>query len=161
MLNYSMIFKTITDEIIGATKCISIFNSSISTMKRNIKNGQSITYSIFNGNKLNNNDVQSIINYSNAIKIGIKPSEAFRNNLLGCSVAAKQYVVNSIKAGQTTEEMISGLSKAPKTISAAAVGMKALATAGSMVAMWAISEAVSGIYNLTQNQLKNLVQNCL
>lgn len=155
MLNYSMIFKTITDEIIGATKCISIFNSSISTMKRNIKNGQSITYSIFNGNKLNNNDVQSIINYSNAIKIGIKPSEAFRNNLLGCSVAAKQYVVNSIKAGQTTEEMISGLSKAPKTISAAAVGMKALATAGSMVAMWAISKAVSGIYNLTQED-KNL-----
>ena len=124
-------------------------------MKRNIKNGQSITYSIFNGNKLNNNDVQSIINYSNAIKIGIKPSEAFRNNLLGCSVAAKQYVVNSIKAGQTTEEMISGLSKAPKTISAAAVGMKALATAGSMVAMWAISKAVSGIYNLTQED-KNL-----
>ena len=70
MQNYSTIFKAITDEITGATKSITIFNSTIKTIKRNISSGQGITYSIFKGNKLNQNDVQSIINYSNALKKG-------------------------------------------------------------------------------------------
>lgn len=138
-----MIFKTVSDDITGVTKSISIFNSTLSTMKKNIKNGQSVAYSIFNGNKINQKDIQSIINYADAIKNGAKPSEAYKNNLLGCSVAAKQYVVDARKAGKSTDELVDGLKDVPKTSKAATLGLKALSIAGNMIAMWAISEVIT------------------
>ena len=96
-----MIFKTINDDVTGATKFISIFNSTIGTMKRNLASGQGIGYSIFNGNKLTQNDVTAIQNYANALKSGIGTGKSWRNTMEGCSVAAKQYVLNARKAGKS------------------------------------------------------------
>jgi len=137
-----MIFKTVSDDITGATKSISIFNSTLSTMKRNIKNGQGINYSIFSGNKLKQKDIQSVTNYANALKNGTNLGKAWNDNMKGCSVAAKQYVLNAKKAGKSTKEMVAGLKEVPKTSKAASLGMKALSTAGNMLAMWGISEVI-------------------
>ena len=80
--NYnSTIFKTVTNDITGATEQISIFNSTLSTMQRNLKSGQGITYSIFGGNKLTQNDVQAITNYANALKSGVGTGEAWTTNI--------------------------------------------------------------------------------
>lgn len=125
-----MVFKTITDDVTGAITQISIFNSTLSTMKRNLASGQGITYSIFNGNKLTQKDVQAIISYSNALKNGASVGQAWSTNMTNCSVAAKQYVVDAKKAGKSTDEMVSGLSKIPKVTNLASVGLKGLATGG-------------------------------
>jgi hypothetical protein len=79
-------------------------------MKRNIKNGQGFIYSIFNGNKLNQKDIQHILNYANALKNGSKPSEAYRDNLQGC---------------KSTDKLVNGLKNVPKTSKAATFGSKA------------------------------------
>lgn len=144
-----MVFKTITDDVTGAITQISIFNSTLSTMKRNLASGQGITYSIFNGNKLTQKDVQAIISYSNALKNGASVGQAWSTNMTNCSVAAKQYVVDAKKAGKSTDEMVSGLSKIPKATNLASVGLKGLAMAGNMIAMWGISKIAEGIEYLT------------
>ncbi len=140
-----MIFNTITDDITGATKSISIFNSTLSTIKKNIKNGQGITYSIFSGNKLNQKDIQAIINYANALKDGANLGKAWKDNISNCSVAAKQYVLDAKKAGKSTDELVDGLKNVPKTAKAATVATKALSVALNMVAMWAITEAIGAV----------------
>ena len=154
-----MIFKTITDDVTGATTQISIFNSTLSTMKRNLASGQGITYSIFNGNKLTQKDVQAIISYSNALKNGASVGQAWSANMTNCSVAAKQYVVDAKKAGKSTDEIVSGLSKIPKATNLASVGLKALSIAGNMLAMWAISEAISFIVKGIDD-LANSAEHC-
>ena len=110
----STIFKTIKDDATGATKGISIFNSSISTMKENLSNKQGIFYSIFQGNKLKNSDINSILNYTKDRDSGKPRLQSFKDNLSGCSVAAQKYVKDAEKAGQSTEEMVAGLNKVPK-----------------------------------------------
>jgi hypothetical protein len=129
-----MIFNTITDDITGATKSISIVNSTLSTIKKNIKNGQGITYSIFSGNKLNQKDIQAIINYANALKDGANLGKAWKDSISNCSVAAKQYVLDAKKAGKSTDELVDGLKNVPKTAKAATVATKALSVALNMVA---------------------------
>ena len=151
-----MIFKTITDDVTGATTQISIFNSTLSTMKRNLASGQGITYSIFNGNKLTQKDVQAIISYSNALKNGASVGQAWSANMTNCSVAAKQYVVDAKKAGKSTDEIVSGLSKIPKATNLASVGLKGLAMAGNMLVMWGISEAISAIATAIDNEVNRV-----
>lgn len=63
-----MIFKTVKDDTTKTINSLSIFNSSFKTIQKNISTGQGLTYSIFSGDKLNKNDVQSIKNYANALK---------------------------------------------------------------------------------------------
>ena len=101
----------------GATTEISIFNSSIKDMKENLSNGQGIFYSIFQGNKLKDNDVQGILNYVKAIDSigeGADRTKVFEQNLSGCSVAAQKYVLEAEKAGKTTEQISAGLKDAAK-----------------------------------------------
>ena len=147
-----MIFKTITDDVTGATTQISIFNSTLSTMKRNLASGQGITYSIFNGNKLTQKDVQAIISYSNALKNGASVGQAWSANMTNCSVAAKQYVVSAKRAGKSTDELVTGLKTVPKATTAASIGLKALSMAGNMLVMWGISEAISAIATAIDNE---------
>lgn len=111
-------------------------------MQRNLKSGQGITYSIFGGNKLTQNDVQAITNYANALKSGLGTGEAWTTNMKNCSVAAKQYIVSAKRAGQSTDELVTGLKTVPKATTAASVGLKALSIAGNMLAMWAITEGI-------------------
>lgn len=137
-------------------------------MKRNMASGQSVMYSIFSGGKLTQNDVSAITNYANAVKGGVKPLQAYKDNLGGCSVAAKRYVVDAKKAGKSTDEMVAGLKEVPKATSAASIGLKALSIAGNMLMMMGISLAIKGIIKgfdalITtteehQEQLQNLQQ---
>lgn len=120
-------------------------------MKRNIKNGQSFTYSIFSGNKLNQKDIQHILNYVDAVKNDAKPNEAYKNNLLGCSVVAQQYVENARKAGKSTEELVSGLKDIPKTASAAELSMKALSIVGNVIVSIAVIKGIELIGTAIDN----------
>ena len=143
----STIFKTITNDVAGLNTGISIFNSSLSNIKKNIASGQGIAYSIFNGDKLTQNDVTAITNYANAVKNGVKPTIAMRDNLKGLSAAGFAYVKQSRKMGQSTDEMVDGLRKVPKATTAASVGLKALSIAGNMLLSMGISLAISVVVN--------------
>ncbi len=139
----SMIFKTMSDEATGATKSISIFNSTASTIYRNLKSGQGVSYSIFGGNQLKNSDIDAIENYISGIKSGLSPAKSWRTHLSSCSVAAKKYVLDAKKAGKSTEELAMNLSQIPKVSKASQTALKGIAIAGNMLAMMAIGEAIS------------------
>lgn len=154
----SAIFKTIKDDVTGATTEISIFNSSIKDMKENLSNGQGIFYSIFQGNKLKDNDVQGILNYVKAIDSigeGADRTKVFEQNLSGCSVAAQKYVLEAEKAGKTTEQISAGLKDAAK----AGGGFKGVATSiASSLANMAVGMAIGATINLIIAGITNLVK---
>lgn len=137
-----MIFKTITDEATGATKSISIFNSTLSTMQRNLASGQGAMYSIFGGNTLRKNDVTTLNNYVNGIKSGLTPAQSWMANMKGCSVAAKQYVLDARKAGKSTRELSADLKTVSTTSKVASIGLKALSIAGNMLLFTAITKGI-------------------
>lgn len=140
---HSKIFKPITDEITGTTKSMTIFNSTLDTMKKNIHSGQGIIYSIFSGNKITQKDIQNIMNYSSALQSGVGNGEAWHNNMKSCSVTAKQYVRSAEAAGKSTEEIVAGLKNIPKAANISQTALKGVAIAGNMLAMMAIGEAIS------------------
>lgn len=118
--------------------------------------GQGFIYSVFGGNKIRQSDIKPINDYINALKRGSKAPEAFKQHMLGCSVAAKRYVADARKAGKSTDEMIEGLKKMPKASTAASAGLKALSVAGNMLVTMGISVAISlvikGIQKLVHAQ---------
>lgn len=154
----STIFGTIKDDVTGASTKISIFNSSIKDMKENLSNGQGVFYSIFQGNKLNDNDVQGILNYVKAIEDGVKPAESFEANITGCSVAAQKYVNDATAANKTTEQMKAGLKDAAK----AGGGFKSAianigSTLGNMVTGMLVGAAIQFAINTIITAFDNLV----
>lgn len=157
----SAIFKTIKDDVTGATTEISIFNSSIKDMKENLSNGQGIFYSIFQGNKLKDNDVQGILNYVKAIDSigeGADRTKVFEQNLSGCSVAAQKYVLEAEKAGKSTEQISAGLKDAAK----AGNGFKGVATSitstlANMAAGMVVGAAIQFAINTIITAFDNLV----
>lgn len=140
-----MIFKPITDSATGATKSISIFNSSLSTMKENLKNGHGPIYSIFGGNQLRKADVEALNNYVNGIKSGLTPAQSWTENLSGSSVAAKQYILNAKKAGKTTNELAENISNMSNVSIPGQMALKGLSMAGNMLSSMAISFAINTI----------------
>ena len=122
-------------------------------MKRNIASGQGVIYSIFNGNKLTQKDVKSILNYANALKNGASVGQAWTENIGSCSVAAKQYVVDAKKAGKSTDELVEGLKNVPKATNLASIGLKALSVAGNMIAMWAITKGIELLVTSIDNYI--------
>lgn len=154
----STIFGTIKDDVTGATTKISIFNSSIKDMKENLSNGQGVFYSIFQGNKLNDNDVQGILNYVKAIESGVDPAEALKTNITGCSVAAQKYVNDATAANKTTEQMKAGLKDAAK----AGGGFNGVIanigkTLGNMVTGMLVGAAIQFAINTIITAFDNLV----
>lgn len=154
----SKIFGTIKDDVTGAATKISIFNSSIKDMKENLSNGQGVLYSIFQGNKLNDNDVQGILNYVKAVEDGTDKLEAFKANITGCSVAAQKYIKEADKANKTTEQISAGLKDAAK----AGGGFKgAIVNIGSTLANMAtgmiIGAAIQFAINTIITAFDNLV----
>lgn len=154
----STIFGTIKDNVTGAATKISIFNSSIKDMKENLSNGQGVFYSIFQGNKLNDNDVQGILSYVKAIESGVDPAEALKTNITGCSVAAQKYVNDATAANKTTEQMKAGLKDAAK----AGGGFKSAianigSTLGNMVTGMLVGAAIQFAINTIITAFDNLV----
>lgn len=137
-----MIFKTITDDTTGTTKSISIFNSTLGTMQRNLKNGQGFVYSIFGGNQLKKSDIDGLNNYVNGIKSGLTPAQSWMENLTGCSVAAKEYVLNAKKAGKSTNDLVISLEQIPKTSKIGQVALKGFAMIGNMLLSTAITKGI-------------------
>lgn len=120
-----------------------------------MSNGQGFFYSVFQGNKLNNNDVQGILNYVKAMDDGAIEAEAFSANLTGCSVAAQKYVKDANKAGKSTEQISAGLKDAAK----AGGGFKGVATSiASSLANMAVGMAIGAAINLIIAGITNLVK---
>lgn len=120
-----------------------------------MSNGQGFFYSVFQGNKLNNNDVQGILNYVKAMDDGASEAEAFSANLTGCSVAAQKYVKDANKAGKSTEQISAGLKDAAK----AGGGFKGVATSiASSLANMAVGMAIGATINLIIAGITNLVK---
>ena len=142
----------------GAAKSISIFNSYISDIKENLSSGQEFFYSIFQSNKLNNNDVQGILNYAKAVKNGANETEAFQTHLTGCSIAARKYINDARDANKTTEQITAGLKDAAK----AGGGFKGVIanigkTLGNMVTGMLVGAAIQFAINTIITAFDNLV----
>ena len=123
-----------------------------------MSNGQGFFYSVFQGNKLNNNDVQGILNYVKAMDDGAIEAEAFSANLTGCSVAAQKYVKDANKAGKSTEQISAGLKDAAK----AGGGFKGVATSiasslANMAVGMVIGAAIQFAINTIITAFDNLV----
>jgi hypothetical protein len=123
-----------------------------------LSNGQGFFYSVFQGNKLNNNDVQGILNYVKAMDDGAIEAEAFSANLTGCSVAAQKYVKDANKAGKSTEQISAGLKDAAK----AGGGFKGVATSiasslANMAVGMVIGAAIQFAINTIITAFDNLV----
>jgi hypothetical protein len=141
--------------VTGAAKSISIFNSSISDIKENLSSGQGFFYSIFQSNKLNNNDVQGILNYAKAVKNGANETEAFQTHLTGCSIAARKYINDARDANKTTEQITAGLKDAAK----AGGGFKGvIANIGSTFLNSLIGAGIGVAINLIIAGITNLVK---
>lgn len=120
-----------------------------------MSNGQGFFYSVFQGNKLNNNDVQGILNYVKAMDDGADHAEAFSANLTGCSVAAQKYVEDAKNAGKSTEQISAGLKDAAK----AGGGFKsAIANIGSTFLNSLIGAGIGVAINLIIAGITNLVK---
>lgn len=120
-----------------------------------MSNGQGFFYSVFQGNKLNNNDVQGILNYVKAMDDGAIEAEAFSANLTGCSVAAQKYINEARDAKKSTDQMSAGLKDAAK----AGGGFKGVATSiASSLANMAVGMAIGAAINLIIAGITNLVK---
>lgn len=120
-----------------------------------MSNGQGFFYSVFQGNKLNNNDVQGILNYVKAMDDGASEAEAFSANITRCSVAAQKYVEDAKNAGKSTEQITAGLKDAAK----AGNGFKGVATSiTSTLANMAVGMAIGAAINLIIAGITNLVK---
>lgn len=120
-----------------------------------MSNGQGFFYSVFQGNKLNDNDVQGILNYIKAIESGVDPAEALKTNITGCSVAAQKYIKEADNAGKSTEQISAGLKDAAK----AGGGFKGVvANIGSTLANMAVGMAIGAAISLIIAGITNLVK---
>ncbi len=142
-----MIFKTVKDDTTKTINSLSIFNSSFKTIQKNISTGQGLTYSIFSGDKLNKNDVQSITNYADALKNGSTRAVAWNNAMKSSSVAAKQYVMDAARTGKSTTEITSGLKSMTFSAKASEIAFKSLSFALNTIAYMAIILVISEIIN--------------
>lgn len=137
-----MFFKTFDSESNRITNKIGVFNKSFRNIGRDYKSGNGLFTSLFSGDKITSKDISSITAMTQAMKNGSTPAQAWYNNLRGCSVAAKQYVSESLKAGKSTDEIVSGLTNLQKTSKAAAIGMKALSIASNMLISMAVIKGI-------------------
>ena len=145
-----MIFRTIDNDLTGVTNKLGILKKSFSAIKRDLFNGQGILYSFFGSNTLTSNDALQITNYTNLLKSGVPTGRAWSQTMIGCSIAAKQHVLEC-KNDITALEALSTTTKT-MTISAKAgqVVLKGLAIAGNILAICLTTKLVQGLYELSQ-----------
>lgn len=125
---YSMIFKTITDDL-GKTK-LSINNSVKDLFNANLFKKQSI---------LSDNDLDCLKAYNKEIENGISPMTAYYRTMQTASDSA-------VNMAQAAGNATVNLEQIPKTSKAAELGLKALSLAGNMLIAWGVSEAITLIH---------------
>lgn len=132
-----MIFKTITDDF-GKTKL------SINKTIKNLFNG-----SLFKKQSiLSENDLNCLKAYNSEIERGVSPITAYYHTMQTASDSA----VNMARAaGEATVN----LEQIPKTSKAAALGLKALSTAGNMLLFIAISKGMDYLINANERFMES------
>ena len=133
-----------------------MFSKSFENIKRDISTGQGFGYSLF-GRWIKPNDVAAINNYAVALKNGASTTKAWQSTMSGASVAAKQYIVNSKKAGVTTAGLTQGLKNMTLGAKASTIAVKALGIAkqiafnvGITLLVTAIAKGIDYLANKTQ-----------
>lgn len=137
-LYHSKIFKTITDDL-GNLK-LSI-NSNI----KNLFDGSFFKQTSI----LSDTDIKALKAYNAEIEHGVSPMTAYYRTMQEASDSA----INMAKsAGEATVN----IEQIPKVSKAATVATKALAVAGNMLAMWAISAVISKIAESIDNYIHRI-----
>lgn len=140
----STIFRTITDEVTGATKSIGLFGKSFGELKTILSSIK--TNGIFKTSTLNESDIKIIEKYNDLINAGITDQAQLEQATKGASDSTKQMIKNA--NGNTI-----ALDKMTLGAKAAGVAMKALATVGNMFLGMAISWGISKLLNLENEAL--------
>ena len=137
-----MIFKTFDSELDGVINKMGVFNKSFYNIKRDLSNGQGIFSSLFSGNNITSKDVTAINAMAQSMKNGSTVAQAWRANMRGCTVAAKEQVKQCLKNKGSLTELSASMNSMTISAKAGAVALKGLAIAGNMIAFVAISKGI-------------------
>ncbi len=141
-INNSMIFRTITKDSTGAINQIGILGKSIHDIKRDLSSGQGKLFSVFGGNLVTSKDISAIQQYTNLVKSGVPIGKAWIDTMTGCSVAAKQQVLQCKNNITSLKELTVAQKANTLSTKAAALGMKALSIAGNIILFMAITKGI-------------------
>ena len=137
----SLIFRTINSDIEGVNAQLSILGKSFANIRRDLENNQGLRVSIFGGNKLTSNDVAGIKAYNEALKSGIPIGQAWRENMVGLSVAAKKQV----RDFETDRDALNEYATSLDVATASSIGMKAASIALNAALAIGVSFAIQGV----------------
>lgn len=93
------------------------------------------------------------------MKNGATTAQAWQKHMTGCTVAAKQQAKQCLMNKESLSTLTTSLEKTTLSAKAGQVALKGLAIAGNMLAMWAISEAISFIVKGIDD-LANSAEHC-
>lgn len=129
------------DSVNNSRKTIALFNKDWNTYKANWINASGG----LNGKLstlVNSNDVNCIKEYNNQIQSGVKPSEAYKSTMAGCTKEAKQTAVALAKGTVTYEQAASSLGKMTLSAKASQAALSGIALAGNMVVFALVSKGI-------------------
>ncbi len=140
-----MIFKTITDEVTGANKSISLFGKTFNDFKTNIQN-RGIKGIFTSG--ISNDDIKALQAYNADIRNGLSPQTAYYNNLQNCSDAAVKLAESAGNSEIPLEDMKKATTNMSLSAKAGSIALKGLAIAGNMLVGWGIGVVISAVANV-------------
>ena len=141
--NYSMIFRTITDDVTGANKSIGLFGKTLNGIKGIINSfKQNGIVNTFLNTPLINIDITAINRYNEAIRAG----KTYEDALALARRTTNAETIALIESSHGAEVQIERVSAAQKasTIAARAhsVALKAASIAGNMILFTAITKGI-------------------
>ncbi len=146
-----MIFKTITTDLNGTINKLGIFNRSFADLKNAISvNGIGGLFNSISPT-ITSKDLSNIKEYNHLVSVeGVSSQTAWYRTMLSSSKAAQSLFDDEKNLIRTNNGLVLSeetVTQATNTMTlgakAAKVGMQALATAGNMLAMWAVTEVIS------------------
>lgn len=140
-----MIFKTITDEVTGANKSISLFGKTFNDFKTNIQN-RGIKGIFTSG--ISNDDIKALQAYNADIRNGLSPQTAYYNNLQNCSDAAVKLAESAGNSEIPLEDLKKATTNMSLSAKAGSIALKGLAIAGNMLVGWGIGVVISAVANV-------------
>ena len=141
MRKFSMIFKTITDDVTGANKSIGLFGLSLQNIQNKLQEIQTVGFknAIFNSSTIDKN---AITTYNNEIAKGATAQEALTTASKGTNKATIS-LMQSAKGATISTEQLTVAQKASTTASKAqSLALKAVSIAGNMIAFTLIVKGV-------------------
>jgi len=99
-------------------------------------------------NPISDDDIFKLKEYNRFLREGDTTQTAYYKSMLNASTAAKRLAESSGQAGVSAQDMAVATAKAAQSSKLAALGWKALAMAGNILAMTVISSVVNGFYQL-------------